>query len=436
MDKYQQQYQNECVVLSCLIKEPSLIQECKLDPKHFYGYNTKAIFTRLKELHKNGELINVVTLIQSSQEDLFRMGGTETIQMIADYSYSVHSFKSYETLVMQFNAVEYSLQLIDEYKEKTKDIHRVTDLNELIMNINAIDVSMNGREMTTLEQLQQRVHYHESTPADGLSGVDTGFLNTNKATDGWQIGDLIIIAARPSVGKTALAINMKTNAIQRELDTVGTFISAEMATEQIVDREIALLSGISIMKMRNPNKFFTPEDWKKYRKALVEYELISDRLNIKRDKNVRDIRTRVRRLKQDQPEKKHVIYIDHLSHLKIDGKYANRNLEVGAICQELKDIAVDYKVVIVLLCQLSRSVESQADKRPNLSHLRDSGEIEQIADVVAFIYREDYYNKNTDKPKTHITELLFEKNRQGSVGIVKLKFQEGSNRFIDYILEG
>jgi replicative DNA helicase len=236
------------------------------------------------------------------------------------------------------------------------------------------------------------------------------------------------------MGKTALSLNMVWNGMAKDKDVHGAFFTAEMGESPIIDRIIALQAGIQVNKMRNPNKYFSSQDWEKYRLAWPFIESMKNRFSLFKDKNVSDIRSRVRRLVTENPGKKIVIYIDHLSHLKINGNYQNRTLEIGAICQELKDMAVEYKIPVVLLCQLSRGVEGQQDKRPTLKDLRDSGEIEQIADVVAFIYREDYYHKHDQNyQNTDITEILIDKNRQGDLGTILLKFQSANNRFVDVI---
>jgi replicative DNA helicase len=434
MDKYQMQFENECYVLSCLIKEPSLLTETKLIPNHFFSYHNKAIFTKMLQLKENGESIDLIGLQQSNSNDLFQMGGKEHLKDVYTLNTYVKNFKHYEGLVSQFNAVELSFQIIEDYKNQTNEVHRVSYLRELMDKLQQIDIDTSTKEKSTYEKVRDRVFQHENSPKSGLSGTNTGFLNVNKATDGWQKTDLIILGARPSMGKTALSLNMMWQASQKDEKVHGTFFTAEMGEDPIIDRIIALQAGLPVNKLRNPNKYFTPDDWEKYTKALPFVEGIKRPWSLFRDKNVADIRSKVRRLVTDYPDKDHVIYIDHLSHLKINGNYQNRTLEIGAICQELKDMAVEYKVPVVLLSQLSRGVESQQDKRPSLKDLRDSGEIEQIADVVAFIYREDYYHKNdTNYEPTGITELIIDKNRQGDLGTVYLKFQSANNRFVDVI---
>jgi replicative DNA helicase len=324
--------------------------------------------------------------------------------------------------------------MIEDYKLNTNDIHRVSELNNLIDNLQSIDIDIGTKEKTYFDELQERVDEHQQTPADGLSGADAGFQNINDATDGFQEGDLIIMAARPSMGKTAVTLNMNNNGIKNNPKQMGTYVTAEMTKKGIIDRQIALESGIPVKLMRNPNKYFNNKNkyWEKYRIGIRKLEDIKDRLNVWRESNVNELRSKIRRLKDEHPDKKHIIYIDHLSHLKINEKHANKNLELGAIVQYLKDIAVDYKIVIVLLCQLNRATESQDDKRPKMANLRDSGEIEQIADIIMFIYREDYYHRNEPNyVNTNITELLVEKDRQGEVGIIELKFDPPSNRFYD-----
>jgi replicative DNA helicase len=386
----------------------------------------------LIQLKENGESIDLIGLQQSNSEDLFKMGGKEHLKEVYEYAISIHSFKHYETLTMQFTSIVEALAIVEEFKKQSEEVHRISYFRELLDKLNQIDVDSGVKEKTTYEKVKDRVEEHLNSPVTGLSGVHTGYKNVNNATDGWQPTDLIILAARPSMGKTANSLGMMWGGIEQDDEVDGHFFTAEMGDNPIIDRIIALEGGIQVNKMRNPNKYFNDRDWEKYRYALSQVEAKKNRFNLYRDKNVVDIRSRVRRLVTEQPNRKHVIYIDHLSHLKINGKYQSRALEVGAIVQELKDIAVDYKVPIILLCQLNRGVEKQQDKRPTLSDLRDSGEIEQIADMVLFIYREDYYFRNDPNyKKTNVTELIISKNRQGDLGTIYLKFQPENNRFVD-----
>jgi replicative DNA helicase len=434
LDKYQQQFENECYTLGCFIKEPSLLTETRLKESNYFNYNNKMLFKKLMNMKELGESIDLISLSQSNENDLFAMGGKRHIREVYDCAISIHSFKHYENLTLQFMAIENSFALIEDFKLKTNDIHRVSDLNNLIDGLQNIDTDIGTKEKTFFDELSERVEEHQQTPAEGLSGADTGFRNINDATDGFQEGDLIIMAARPSMGKTAVTLNMNNNGIKSNKKQMGTYVTAEMAKKRIIDREIALESGIPVKLMKNPNKYFNNKNkyWDKYRMGIAILESIRDRLNIWREANVNELRSKIRKLKDEYPDMKHIIYIDHLSHLKINGKYANRNLEVGAIVQYLKDVAVDYDVAIVLLCQLNRGTESQDDKRPKMANLRDSGEIEQIADIIMFIYREDYYHRNEPNyVNTNITELLVEKDRQGEVGIIELKFDPPSNRFYD-----
>lgn len=259
------------------------------------------------------------------------------------------------------------------------------------------------------------------------TGIPSGFVDLDKMTAGFQRNDLIIVAARPSVGKTAFALNIAQNVAVRAKETVAIF-SLEMSAAQLVQRMICAEANLDANVMRT-GEFKGDDDWAKLTMgiaALSEAEIyIDDTPGI----TVADIRAKCRRLKTEKGLG--MIVIDYLQLIHGRGKAGeNRQQEVSEISRTLKQIARELEVPVIALSQLSRGVEQRQDKRPMMSDLRESGSIEQDADIVAFLYRDDYYNQETEKK--NIIEIIIAKQRNGPVGTVELVFLKNYNKFANY----
>ncbi|MNC07956.1 Replicative DNA helicase [compost metagenome] len=246
-------------------------------------------------------------------------------------------------------------------------------------------------------------------------------------TNGFQRNDLIIVAARPSVGKTAFALNIAQNVAVRAKETVAIF-SLEMSAPQLVQRMICAEANLDANIMRT-GEFKSDDDWSKLTmgiQSLSEAEIyIDDTPGV----TVTDIRAKCRRLKKEKGLG--MIVIDYLQLIQGRGKGGeNRQQEVSEISRTLKQIARELDVPVIALSQLSRGVEQRQDKRPMMSDLRESGSIEQDADIVAFLYRDDYYNQDTEKK--NIIEIIIAKQRNGPVGTVELVFLKNFNKFVNY----
>lgn len=259
------------------------------------------------------------------------------------------------------------------------------------------------------------------------TGIPSGFVDLDRMTSGFQRNDLIIVAARPSVGKTAFALNIAQNVAVRAKETVAIF-SLEMSAAQLVQRMICAEANLDAGVMRTGD-FKNDDDWSKLTMgiaALSESEIyIDDTPGV----TVADIRAKCRRLKKEKGLG--MIVIDYLQLIHGRGKPGeNRQQEVSEISRTLKQIARELEVPVIALSQLSRGVEQRQDKRPMMSDLRESGSIEQDADIVAFLYRDDYYNQETEKK--NIIEIIIAKQRNGPVGTVELVFLKNFNKFANY----
>jgi replicative DNA helicase len=258
-----------------------------------------------------------------------------------------------------------------------------------------------------------------------ITGIPTGFSELDRMTAGFQRNDLIIVAARPSVGKTAFALNIAQNVATKTDENVAIF-SLEMGAEQLVMRMLCAEGNIDAQNLRTGN--LTPDDWGKLTMAMGSLSNAGIYIDDTPGIRVSDIRAKCRRLKQEKGLG--LIIIDYLQLIQGSGRNReNRQQEVSEISRSLKALARELEVPVIALSQLSRSVEQRQDKRPMMSDIRESGSIEQDADIVAFLYRDDYYN--TESENKNIIEIIIAKQRNGPVGTVQLAFVKEYNKFVN-----
>jgi replicative DNA helicase len=260
------------------------------------------------------------------------------------------------------------------------------------------------------------------------TGVTSGYRDIDDYTAGWQPGNLVILAARPAMGKTSMALNMAVAAAKDEKKPIAVF-SLEMTKQELVERLLSSEARLDASKLRRGA--IADRDWEKIGNAMGALHELPIYLDDTGAPTVTEIRSRLRRLKSAHGLS--CVFIDYLQLVRpsANGKQVNRNEELSDICRTLKATAKDLEVPIVALAQLNRAVETRQDKRPLLSDLRDSGAIEQEADIVTFLYRDVYYNKETS-PEPDATEFIIAKHRNGKVGTIKLRFMPEHTLFVPY----
>jgi replicative DNA helicase len=258
-----------------------------------------------------------------------------------------------------------------------------------------------------------------------ITGIPTGFTELDRMTAGFQRSDLIIVAARPSVGKTAFALNIAQNVATKTNENVAIF-SLEMSAQQLVMRMLCAEGNINAQNLRTGK--LTAEDWGKLTMAMGSLSNAGIYIDDTPSIRVSEIRAKCRRLKQESGLG--MVLIDYLQLIQGSGRNReNRQQEVSEISRALKALARELEVPVIALSQLSRSVEQRQDKRPMMSDIRESGSIEQDADIVAFLYRDDYYDK--DSENKNIIEIIIAKQRNGPVGTVQLAFIKEYNKFVN-----
>jgi replicative DNA helicase len=397
----------------------------------FYSPAHQRIFEAMVELGESGQPIDLVTLTAYLQDRqlLEEAGGITYLARLAN-------------AVPTASNVEYYAQIVEEKSMLRRLIRTATnivssgyaaedDVGALLGEAEQKILEISNRRSSSgfisirdvLMEVFERVEMLYSNKG-GSSGIPSGFSDLDKMTSGFQRSDLIIVAARPSVGKTAFALNIAQNVGVRAKETVAIF-SLEMSAAQLCQRMICAESNVDAGRMRTG--FLEGDDWEKLTMAigsLSEAEIyIDDTPGI----TVADIRAKCRRLKKERGLG--MILIDYLQLIQGRGKAGeNRQQEVSEISRTLKQIARELEVPVIALSQLSRGVEQRQDKRPMMSDLRESGSIEQDADIVAFLYRDDYYDKESEKK--NIIEIIIAKQRNGPVGTVELAFLKQFNKFV------
>lgn len=278
-----------------------------------------------------------------------------------------------------------------------------------------------------LESTLGRLEKLLQTPADGVTGVSTGFTDLNKKTAGLQGSDLVIVAARPSMGKTTFAMNLCENAAMDQDKPVLIF-SLEMPADQLMMRMLASLSRVDQTKIRTGQ--LDDEDWARISSSMG---ILMQKKNMYIDDSSgltpTELRSRARRVAREHGGLS-MIMVDYLQLMRVPGIKDNRTLEISEISRSLKALAKELNVPVVALSQLNRSLEQRADKRPVNSDLRESGAIEQDADLIMFIYRDEVYNP--ESPHKGIAEIIIGKQRNGPIGSVRLTFQGQFSRFDNY----
>jgi replicative DNA helicase len=402
-----------------------------ITPADFYRDAHRRIFDRMIALSERNDAIDFVTLKEelSRAGDLDEVGGPAYIASLADGVPRATNVEYYARIVKEKstlrNLIYAANKIVTNAYEADQDADLILDQAETAIFAVADDrlkagfVPMRDLVKESFPKIEQLFEQKRL-----VTGVPTGFADLDEMTRGFQRGDLIIVAARPSMGKTSLVLNISQHvAIQPDM-TVGLF-SLEMSKESLFLR--LLTSEARIDSHRLLSGALRQQDYSNISHALETLSAmklyIDDTANI----GVLEMRAKSRRLQAEHGLS--LIVVDYIQLMNSRGRFENRTLELAAISRSLKGLAKELNVPIVVLSQLSRAPEARSDHRPQLSDLRESGALEQDADVVALIYRDDVYNKNEDNPDAGTAELIIAKQRNGPTGVVKLAFLREQTRF-------
>ncbi|MBD2871796.1 replicative DNA helicase [Paenibacillus arenilitoris] len=423
----------QAVIGAVLLQTEALITAMeRVRSEDFYSGPHRLIFEAMVELAEANQPVDLVTLTAHMQDQ-------QVLEEIGGVSYLAKLANSVPTAAN----VDYYAQIVEEKSMLRRLIRTATNIvSDGYANSDDVAVLLGDAEKKILEisnrrsgsgfisirdvlmEVFEKVEMLYTNRGGGPTGIPSGFTDLDRMTAGFQRSDLIIVAARPSVGKTAFALNIAQNVGVRARETVAIF-SLEMSAAQLVQRMVCAEGNVDAQRMRTGH--LEGDDWEKLTMAigaLSESEVyIDDTPGI----TVAEIRSKCRRLKKERGLG--MILIDYLQLISGRGKAGeNRQQEVSEISRTLKHIARELEVPVIALSQLSRGVEQRQDKRPMMSDLRESGSIEQDADIVAFLYRDDYYDKESEKK--NIIEIIIAKQRNGPVGTVELAFLKQFNKFV------
>jgi replicative DNA helicase len=422
----------EAIISAILIDNDALLEVIEtLATGDFYRTAHQKIYAAIIDLFDKAEPVDLVTLANKLKEkgQLEEVGGASYLARLVDavplavnaqhYAKIVHDKASLRRLIEKSNAIvkrcfeergnaddviDFAETAIFEISEK-KSRQSFFPLSKIILsNIETLEEKQGNRSLVT--------------------GVPTGFSRLDNLTSGLQSSDLIILAARPSMGKTALALNIARNAAVDAGVPVAIF-SLEMSKEQLSLR--MLCSEARIDSSRLKGGFFSMEDWHRLTDAAGILSEAPIYIDDSPSLSAMEIRAKARRLKMDKNIG--LIIIDYLQLMQGRAGAERRDLEISEISRALKSLAKELELPVMALSQLNRMLEQRTDKRPRLSDLRESGALEQDADVVAFIYRDEVYNKEEDNPNRGIAEILLSKQRNGPTGDVFLTFLNSYTRF-------
>ncbi|TAM59816.1 replicative DNA helicase [bacterium] len=404
-------------------------------PEDFYAVAHEAIYASLKGLFDRGAPLDKISLADElrAQEKLESIGGLAYLTALQDVVPTSASAEYYAKIVAEKAVLRQLIhaggRITQMGFEQEDDVDGALNASEaLIFEIGQRNRSGGFTHVSdllrqTFETLDQRYHQHGS-----ITGLPTGFADFDHMTAGLQPGNLIILAARPAMGKTSMALTLAANAATRVEKPIAIF-SLEMSNDELIQRFLSLTARLDAHKMRTGRleSRGPDDDWEKLSRAMNVISEWPVYLDDQGGLTVADIRNRCRRLMAAKGLA--LVVIDYLQLLVGTSKgNVNRNEELSTICRQLKTLAKELGVPVVALAQLNRGVESRNDKRPMLSDLRDSGAIEQEADLVTFLYREGYYNP--DFEDENLTELIVAKHRNGPVGTVKLRFFKEYTLFV------
>ena len=405
----------------------------ELVPEDFYKPANKIVFKTMLSLFKKGEPIDATTMVSAltNQGQIKEIGGLNYVVELVNSTPTSKNVEHYAKLVKEKSTLrrviaDLSDSLSSAYQGDVSISDIIAQTEKSILDISNQNTGTGFRNVADILDTHMQIVETRSQTDGFVTGLSTGFVGLDKITTGLHEDNLIILAARPAMGKTALALNIAQYIAVKEKKPVAIF-SLEMGAESLIERMLAAEGMVEGYHLKTGN--LSVEEWSRLVHAqgnLYDAPIfVDDTAGIR----ISEIRSKARKLSQEMGGLG-IIIIDYLQ-LITGSKGENRQQVVSEISRELKILAKDLRVPVIALSQLSRSVEQRQDKRPMLSDLRESGSIEQDADIVAFLYREAYYQKEQadSQEANNVTELILEKNRHGSLGTVKLYFHKEYTKF-------
>ncbi|MEH7354821.1 DnaB-like helicase C-terminal domain-containing protein [Neobacillus drentensis] len=407
----------ERAFLGSLMKAEYLLKDTVVQPGQLESTRHKEIMRRMVELNRAGKNIDLITL--TTLPDLESLGGMSYLSELLSYA-DLEKFDGTEKLILEL------------WKEREKrNILTVAAMNdwEIAKVIAELD-KINQMKMEDHTSLQQALSNIYEAPWEDqllLKSVTTGIKKLDEVTGGFQGGEVTILAARPSMGKTDVMLHFaKMSGWAGYLPLV---FSLEMPEKLITSRLIASTGGFNRVKMRDPKRMLSQSQKNKWSDVIGDLNETDMQIFDGAGQTISEMRAKTRKLMSQFPHKKPILFIDYLTLIHSSQFYGgNSHLQVTEISKSLKTMAKDFDCPVICLAQLNRSVESRANKRPMMSDIRESGSVEQDADVILFLYREAYYDKDSEERSL---EIIVSKNRNGPIGTIAVKYNEHTGTIED-----
>lgn len=401
--------QIEKSILGTMLAENYLINDSDVKADFFMSQIHKNIFSCMQDLVFKNRPVDYVTLLTMMEPA--ELGGANYLAELTSFA-TPTKFDGYTEILLSEWKNREKDKILFQAKEEGWSIGDIQNSFEKLENEGkaGLETSIKNELISMSER-----PYHEQVEE---SGVTTGLKDLDKMLNGFQPSELIIIAARPSMGKTDTLNHFALAAGHAGYKPI--VFSLEMSKRSMIDRLIAATGGFNRLRMRNPHKFFTDEQKAKWLPTIGRLDSANINIDDRAGLRVAQMRATARKIINADPRKKPIIFVDYLQIVQGDNPRNNRTEVVGQISNDLKQMAKEFDCPVVCLSQLSRAVESRDNKRPIMSDLRDSGNIEQDADVIGFLYRDDYYDKETETPD--ILEIIIAKHRNGPTGTVSASY--------------
>lgn len=419
------------VLGASMLDERALIDVAeKVKAEDFYKKNHQEIFTAMMQLHKENKPVDALTVSEelSKRGVLEMVGGRAYVASLASDVPSIANAGEYAGIVAEKSLLRQLILASDDVMSKSYSDEAAAETmldyaEQQIMDIargrqNRSIVAISDILLDNMELINER-----SKTKGQITGVPTGLIDLDKKTSGLQKSDLIILAARPSMGKTAFSLCVAKNAAAKG-NSVMIF-SLEMSKEQLTQRFLAMEAMIDASRLRTGD--LNAEDWKALSKAADSLDKAKIYIDDTPNVPLMEMKNKCRRLKEK--EGLDLVIVDYLQLMESGGRVESRQLEIAALSRQMKQMARELDCPVIALSQLSRASEKRTDNRPVLSDLRDSGAIEQDADVVLFLYRDEVYNPDTEKPGE--CEVIIAKQRNGPIGTVEVRWLAPYTKFVN-----
>jgi len=412
-----QEIDSEIAIIGCIFLDPnSMFQVAdELSAEDFYDPRNRLIYQAMLDLNRSGSAIDATTVASElNQKNLFEQaGGFDYLSMLTDYGYSTDNMDSYIQLVEDASLKRKAINVLNNLAQKGYDINvnafdYIDDVERTVFDLSKRRKVDEFRGIKDVAEAVSQQTIKNASRNGEIIGIDTGFQCLNKICQGFQPGQLIILAARPAMGKSAMAMNLAVNVATHNNNgnaSVAIF-NLEMSAEQLVERMIACEASIQLGKIKNGQ--IPKNDWVRFNTGIEKLSQLNLYFDDSSDSTIASIRAKCRKLKSNS--RLDFVVIDYLQLIESEGK--SQIEKVTKITRSLKLMARELDCPILALSQLSREVEKRDEKKPIMADLRDSGSIEQDADIVMFLYREDYYNKASERKGE--ADLIVSKNRSGA----------------------